>query len=269
LPPRTDGQRRKRRPVASHRELSGSGRTIGGAAGIVLVLALWQVLSSTKVINPVIWSSPAHIWDAFRGSVADGTLGPACWSSFRLFLWGFLIAAVSGVTLGVILGWYRRVRAVVDPWVSILYAAPRVGIIPIVIAAAGIGSRSQIIIVWMSAVFPILINTTVGVDSVDPAYVRTAQSFLGKNRDVLRTIAIPGALPLIFAGLRQGLTSGLVGVVIAEYFLGNDGLGGVIITSSGSGQTSRAFVGAFIFSIAAVVMTFLLRMCEGRTSRWR
>jgi NitT/TauT family transport system permease protein len=76
-------------------------------------------------------------------------------------------------------------------------------------------------------------------------------------------------MPLIFAGLRQGLTAGLIGVVIAEYFLGNGGVGGLIITASGSGQTGEAFVGAFAFSVAAVTLTSILRLFERRVSRWR
>jgi NitT/TauT family transport system permease protein len=248
--------------------MSAQARILAGCLGIALVLATWQVLSDTGTINPLIWSSPADVWNAFREMISDGTLWPACWSSLRLFFWGFLIAAVAGVAIGVILGWYKRLGAIFDPWVSMLYAAPRVGLIPIIIGAAGIGSRSQIIVVVISAAFPILINTAVGVDAADPRYVRTAQSFLAKNRDVLRTIALPGAVPLIFAGLRQGLTAGLIGVVIAEYFLGNEGVGGLIIAASGSGRPAQAFVGAFLFAIAAVIFTSILRFFERRVSKW-
>jgi ABC-type nitrate/sulfonate/bicarbonate transport system permease component len=271
---RSEASRRRSRPprqrkVAERSELSRAGRLFGGCLGLLLVPAVWQLLSDTHVINSFVWSSPSGVWDGLTQLIDNGSLGPACWSSLRLFLWGFAIAAVSGVALGIALGWYRRTRAVVDPWVSMLYAAPRVGLIPIIIAAAGIETRSQIIIVWVSAVFPIIINTAAGVDAVDPRYVRTAQSFLATNRDVLRGIALPGATPLIFAGLRQGLTAGLIGVVIAEYFLGNNGVGGLIITASGSGQTGEAFVGAFLFSLTAVALTSILRLFERRVSRWR
>lgn len=248
--------------------MSAPARIAAGLLGIALVLAVWQVLSDTGTINPLIWASPKEVWEAFREMVSDGTLWPACWSSLRLFFWGFLIAAVGGVGIGVLLGWYKRLGAIFDPWVAMLYAAPRVGLIPIIIGAAGIGSRSQIIVVVISAAFPILINTAVGVDAVEPAYVRTAQSFLAKNRDVLRSIALPGALPLIFAGLRQGLTAGLIGVVIAEYFLGNEGVGGLIIAASGSGRPAQALVGAFLFAVAAVIFTAILRLIERRVSNW-
>lgn len=268
LPGRPAWRRRAWNP-ASEGELSAPARIVAGIVGIALVLAVWQLLSDTKTINPLIWTSPTAVWSAFREMVSDGTLWPACWSSLRLFFWGFLIAAVGGVVLGVLLGWYKRLGAVLDPWVAMLYAAPRVGMIPIIIGAAGIGSRSQIIVVVISAAFPIIVNTAVGVDAVEPRYVRTAQSFLARNHDVLLGIALPGAMPLIFAGLRQGLTAGLIGVVIAEYFLGNEGVGGLIISASGSGRPAQALVGAFLFAIAAVIFTSILRLIERRVSKWR
>jgi ABC-type nitrate/sulfonate/bicarbonate transport system permease component len=267
MPGRLSGRRRGWDP-ASTGEYSGPARIAAGVLGIVLVLAIWQLLSDTGTINPLLWSSPKGVWEAFWELLSDGTLWPACWSSLRLFFWGFLIAAVASVTIGILLGWYRHLGAIFDPWVSMLYAAPRVGLIPIIIGAAGIGSRSQIIVVVISASFPIIINTAVGVNAVEPDYVRTAQSFLAKNRDVLRNIALPGAMPLIFAGLRQGLTAGLIGVVIAEYFLGNEGVGGLMIAASGSGRPAQAFVGALLFALAAVIFTSILRLIERRVSKW-
>jgi NitT/TauT family transport system permease protein len=255
--------------VARRTEISRAERQIRGCAGIVLVLVAWQLLSDRKVISPYIWSSPSRVWSGLFDLIHQGLLGRACWQSLKLFFWGFTAAAVSGILLGVILGWYRRPRAVLDPWVSMLYAAPRVGLIPIIIAAAGIGMKAQIIVVWTAAVFPIIINVAVGVDAIDRDYLRVARSFLATNRDVLRGIAVPGALPLIIAGLRQGLTAAMIGVVIAEYFVGNDGVGGLIITASGSGQTGEAFVGAFIFSVTTLIVTSLLRLFERRVSTWR
>jgi NitT/TauT family transport system permease protein len=239
-----------------------------GWLGVIVFVVAWQILSDRGVINPFIWSSPSRVWSSFRDLVQQGALWPACWQSLRLFAVGFAVSAVSGILIGIVLGWYRRPRAVIDPWVSMLYVAPRVGLIPIIIAAFGIATKAQIIIVWSSAAFPIIINVALGVDAVDRDYLRMAQSFLGKNRDVLWGIAVPGSLPLIFSGLRQGVTAGLIGVVIAEYFIGNGGLGGLIVTASGSGQPGQALVGALIFAIFAVALTSLLRWSEQRVSRW-
>jgi NitT/TauT family transport system permease protein len=259
----------RRRKVAERKEIGRLGQLAWGALGIVLVLVAWQVLSDRGVISSFIWSSPTKVWASARDLIDQGALWPACWQSLRLFLEGFAISAVSGIAIGIVLGWYRRPRALLDPWVSMLYVAPRVGLIPIIIAAFGIATKAQVIIVWSSAAFPIIVNVAVGVDTVDRDYMRVAQSFLGKNRDVLRGIAIPGSLPLLFSGMRQGVTAGLIGVVIAEYFIGNGGLGGLIVTASGSGQPGQAFVGAFIFAIFAVLMTSILHWSERRVSRWR
>jgi NitT/TauT family transport system permease protein len=258
----------RRRKVAQRKELSRRERVVGACVGFVLLPVAWQVLSDTKVINPYIWSSPSQVWTAFINLINQGLLGPDCWQSLEVFLWGFGIALVSGVFIGITLGWYRRPRALFDPWVSMLYAVPRVGLVPIIVAGAGIALKAQIIVVWISAVFPIIINVAVGIDSVDRDYLRTAQSFLATNRDVLLGVAIPGSLPLVFAGLRQGLVAGLIGVVIAEYVLGNGGVGGLIVTAS-AGSPAEAFVGAFIFALFAVTATAFLRWLERRVSRWR
>ena len=258
-----------RRKVAQRREISLSGRVIGAFLGIALLIGLWQLLSDTHAINPYIWSSPSAVWTAFIGLINHGELGPDCWESLQVFLWGYGIAIASGVLIGILTGWYRRAGALLDPWVAMLYAAPRVGIVPIIVAIAGLAEKSQIIVVWISAVFPIIINVAVGVDSVNRDYLRTAQSFLATNRDVLVGIAIPGSLPLLFAGLRQALVAALIGLVIAEYVLGNGGVGGLIVTASGAGQTAEAFVGALIFSIFAVAGTAFLHWLERRVSRWR
>jgi len=263
--------RAKRYRVAHKREVGLAGRVVGGVGGIVLVLGLWQVLSDQGVVNPYFWSSPRAVWSAFLDLMHQGVLGPACWQSFKLFAMGFAIAAVSGIGIGVVLGWYRRPRAVLDPWISMLYAAPRIGIVPIIIIGFGIGAKSQVIIVWLAGVFPIVINTAIGVDAIDRDYLRVSQSYLAKNRDILWGVAIPNSLPLVFAGLRQGLTVALIGVVIAEYFFGNAsiGLGGVILAASGNGKVGQAFVGVFIFALAGLAMTLVLRTFERRVSRWR
>jgi ABC-type nitrate/sulfonate/bicarbonate transport system permease component len=259
---------RRPRKVARRKELSLRARVACGCTGFVLLPVAWQVLSDTKVINPVIWASPTKVWTAFISLINQGLLGPDCWQSLEVFLWGFGIALVSGIVIGITLGWYRRASAVLDPWVSMLYAVPRVGLIPIIVAGAGIAMKSQIIVVWISAVFPIIVNVAVGVNAIDRDYLRTAQSFLATNRDVLLGVAIPGSLPLVFAGIRQGFVGGLIGVVIAEYVLGNGGVGGLIVTAS-AGSPAEAFVGAFIFALFAVTATALLRLLERRVSRWR
>jgi ABC-type nitrate/sulfonate/bicarbonate transport system permease component len=257
------------RKVAERKEISRTERLVRGATGVVVVLVAWQLLSSHHIVNQVLWSSPSGIWSSFLTLVRNGTLGTACSNSGELFLISFALSLAVGVILGVILGWYQRSRAIIDPWVSMLYATPRIALIPLVIAIFGLGLKTQVLTVMLLAVFPIIINVAAGVQAMDRDQLRVARSYLATNWDVLRGVALPGALPYIVAGVQQGLVMTLNGIVVAEYFVGNNGIGGLIINASQNLQTGDAFVGATIFALASLLLTALLRGLDQKVARWR
>jgi NitT/TauT family transport system permease protein len=267
------GQRRRRawRKVAGDRSKAMSRRSkfLYGLGGIVVTVALWQILASTGALNTLIYSSPWKVLQA-AGTLQDsGSLDTALGESAELFGISFGIALVVGLVVGVIIGWYRRLGAILDPLVSIVYAAPRIALVPVVIVAAGIGFQAQLITVVLTAVFPIIINVQAGVAAADRNLIQVARGYLGTNFDVLRTVALPGAVPHIISGIRQGIAQGLIGVVVAEYLIGSKGIGGLIVSAGQSLDDSSAFVGVIIMSLAAVILTMLLRWIERRLSYWR
>lgn len=251
------------------REISRRERFLIGAASVVLVVVLWQVLSDQGVIDPVVASSPTRVWHRAVDLTRTGQLGPAVGQSAKLFGVGFGLSLVSGLLIGILIGWYPRAEAALDPFVSVLYAVPRIALVPLIMVWAGIGFRSQIIIVWTTAVFPIIINTAVGVGNIDRNLLNVARSFRATSLDVLRTIALPGAVPGILAGVRQGVALGLIGVVVAEYFVGNDGLGGMIINSGQTLDSAEAYVGVVIFAATAILMNAAIKALERSLSGWR
>jgi ABC-type nitrate/sulfonate/bicarbonate transport system permease component len=240
-----------------------------GASGIIVVVVLWQALASAHVLNPLIFSSPIGVLKAARALNDTGALGSAVGQSAKLFGIAFGLALVIGIVGGIIIGWYRRIGALVDPLVSIMYAAPRVALIPVITVAAGIGFEAQLITVLLIAVFPIMINVQTGVASADRNLVQVARGYLGTNFDVLWTVALPGAVPHIISGVRQGLAQALIGVVVAEYLIGSQGIGGLIVSAGQSLDSASAFVGVFIMSFAALVLTMALRRLERRLDHWR
>ena len=247
-----------------------SRRIMLGAIGIVGFLAAWEVGAAVGLIDPVFASSPSRIWIRAVELAQLGVLWPAIVSlTARLFAIGFAISLTLGISLGILLGWYRTPKAILDPWVSILYAAPRIAFIPLIVVWAGIGMGAQIVIVVINAIFPILINTAAGVDSIDRQHLRVAQSFGASNGQVLRTVALPGAMPIIIAGVRNGMMIALLGTVIAEYFVGLTGIGGLIFNAGLTLDTSAAFVGAVILSLAALFFSSLLNAWQARVDRWR
>ncbi len=260
---------RRTRKVAQRRTLPRKERLLISVIGIVGVLALWQLASTTGRVDSTITSSPSEIARTAVDMIRSGKLQSALGSSAKLFVTGFGIALALGLATGIVLGWYKRIEALVDPWVSILYASPRVALIPVFMVWTGIGFKTQVVIVVTIAAFPIIINTSAGVSSIDRNHLQLARSFLATNRDVLFTIALPGSIPLILAGVRQGLMQGLIGVVVAEYFVGATGVGGLIFNAGQVLDTAQAFVGAALFAVAAMILSSLVKLIERRLDRWR
>lgn len=257
------------RRIVDRPNLSRAERTTLGVAGVAGFLILWQVAATTGLVNPLFTSSPIAIIQSAVELIADGTLPAAIVSSAGVFGLGFAISLVAGLVIGLLLGWYRRISAVLDPLVSLLYATPMLALLPMITVWFGIGYTSQIVVVVLISVFPVILNTAAGVAAVDREHIRLAKSFLATNTDVLRTIALPGAVPSVVAGIRQGLTLALIGVVVAEYFYGNTGVGGLIFMSALNMNTSEAFVGVFVFALTAILLTFGLRSIQQRLDKWR
>lgn len=258
-----------RRKLATRHVVSRNQTIIYGLLGLILVLLLWQVGVWAGAVNPLVASSPAQVAQSFVTLVSNGVLLHALSSTSELFAIGFGISLLIGIPIGLVLGWYRRLNAVLDPVVSITYALPRIALIPLVIIWFGPGLAARITIVVLLAAFPILINVASGIAAVTEDHLRLAQSFLASNTDVLRTIALPGAVPAVISGIRQGLNLGLAGVVVAEYFVGDTGVGGLIFKAGLAFDTAEAIVGALVFAFAALILTILLQMLEHHFDRWR
>lgn len=259
----------KRRPSRRGRPLSSTRTLVLGATGIIVLLGMWELVARLEIVNPYLSSSPTLIAQRAVVLVDNGRLAAAGMSTLKLYGTGMLISIGLGTVIGVVLGWFRTVRALFDPLVSLLYAAPRIAFIPLIIVWVGAGIRTQIVMVVLNAVFPIIVSTMAGVANYDRQLADVSRSFGAGNLWLLRTIALPGAVPFLFAGLRQGMMTGLLGTVVAEYFIGVTGIGGMIFNAGLVLDTSTVFVGALTFSLAAILLTGLLNLVSSRASKWR
>lgn len=249
--------------------LTRKARLAYGAIGIATLLVVWQLFAWYHIVNPLVSSSPVAVVRAGRVLASSGVLGHAIWQTTQVFAVSFGLSLVIGIGGGILIGWYRRFGALLDPIVSMLYAAPRVALLPLIVVWVGIGSAAQVVTVLTIAVFPILINVQAGVTAVDRNLIQVARCYLGSNFDVLCTIALPGCVPHLISGVRQGLAQALIGVVIAEYLIGSSGLGGLILAAGQTLNFADAFVGVFIVSFAALLLTMALRRVERRMDHWR
>ena len=245
------------------------GAILGGTA-VLIVLGIWQAIwSYTDWISPLFFSGPSAIAKQFWISLTQGHLLADLAFSGKNFAIGFGLALVTGVVLGVVVGWYRRFRLIVDPFLNALYAAPRIAMMPLIIIWFGIGMWSKVFIVFLSAFFPILVNTVAGIRNMDRDLLRAARAFCASDWQIFKTLAIPGSVPFILTGVRQGVAVGLIGVVVGEMLGSSEGVGFMVAYGGQTFQTDTLFVGFVIIAFAGIILTSIAERLERHFSRWR
>lgn len=245
------------------------GYRILSVMSIVVVLAAWQVCAVTGVVNPTLTSSPWGVVQAGRTLIDQGVLGKDLLASAQLFAVGLVISISIGTIGGILIGSWKVVAALLEPWVAILYAMPLIAVLPLILLWFGITFRSEVIIVVIISVFPVLVSVIAGTRNVDAELIRMAKSFRVKPLHVVRTIVFPSLIAYFVAGVRLAIGFSLIGVVLAEYFLGNKGIGGLIVTSGEQLLAGQVLLGIAILAVASVIMTSLLRYAESRLTHWR
>jgi NitT/TauT family transport system permease protein len=239
------------------------------AAAVILFVGAWEGFVRFGLVNPMFTSSPSRIVVTFIRMASDGALVKDIRISGTEFLAGYLLAVVVGVTLGIAMGWYRDVEAALQPFVSALYSTPRIALIPLFIIWLGIGIMSKVALVFLVTVFQISVSTEAGVRSADDSLIRVGRSFGASDREIFRTVVLPGAVPFLIAGLRLGVGRALVGIAVGELYAATAGIGYEIAVAGETFQIDRVFVGVIILATASMMMMWLLRRVELRYESWR
>jgi NitT/TauT family transport system permease protein len=241
---------------------------LGGTA-VILFLALWEWAGTSGAINPLFTSSPSRVVNAFVRLSAEGELGHDVVVSGLEFVYGFGLAIIIGIPFGILMGWYRTFNAVLEPFVNFFYATPRVALLPLMIIWLGIGINSKIAIVYLGAIFAILINTITGMHALDEQLIKAARSFGASDMQIFKTIAMPGSVPFILGGIRLGLGHALVGVVVGELYAATAGVGYLIAVAGNTFQTDKVFVGVVIIAAAGMFITAVFKRIEDHFESWR
>ena len=248
---------------------AGHERLVLGALAVALFLAAWEAVGRTGAVHPLFLSSPTAIGVAAARMWASGELAEHLRASGHEFVLGYLLAAATAVPLGLVAGWYRRLNYVLDPFLSALYATPRIALLPLIVLWVGVGLWSKIAVVFLSAFFPICLTTIAGVRTVSHVHLEVARSFAADDAHVFRTIVVPSCLPFILSGLRLGVGRGLVGVVVAELYGASAGIGFLINLAGSMFQTDKVFVGIAVLAAFGMAGNELLLWAERRFERWR
>jgi NitT/TauT family transport system permease protein len=182
---------------------------------------------------------------------------------------GFVLSAVTGIGIGVLLGGVRVLNRVFDPFVNAMNATPGAAFIPLIIVWFGLYTEAKVVVVWNAAVFPILISTAAGVSDANRELIEMGRAFGAGRVQLFRDIIVPDALPSILSGLRIGAAVCTVGTVIAELTMAQSGLGGLLAQAGNRFQMDKYFAVIIVLMILATVIISALRFAENRVGRWR
>jgi NitT/TauT family transport system permease protein len=240
-----------------------------GASFLVVLLVAWQAVTASGVEPPIVLPSPHDVLVAFGDLFTSPDIGQDFLASGEELVYGFGLAALVGVIGGVAIGWYPRLGYAFDPFITFLYAIPRVALGPLLIVWLGIGLKSKTALVFLTSVFPVLLNTTTGIRSLDATLLRVARCFGASDLQIFRTIALPGSVPFILGGLRLAVGQALIGVFVAELLGAQHGVGAMIETASQQFQTGTVFAGLLIFAAVGMSLTAMVRWLERRFQAWR
>jgi len=239
------------------------------STAVLAFFLTWESMTRFALVNPLFISSPTLVARAGYRLFAEGEI----WKDLRVsgteFIIGYLMAAGVAIPLGLAVGWYKRLYYILGPFIDALNAVPRVALLPIIIIWAGIGIWSKIVVVFLGAVIPMLINTFSGVKTTEQRFLRVARSFGASEFKIFWTIVFPGTVPFIFTGLKYASGRALLGVVVGELYAATAGIGFLITVAGATFQTDKVFVGILIITFTGILMVELLNRVEHLFDEWR
>ena len=236
-------------------------------ASVAALLLLWEFFG--KNINPVFGSYPTQIALAFVDLARSGKLWTALVESLQPFVVGYGCAILFGVPLGLVIGRFRIAEASLGIYVTAGYAMPLVALVPLLVLWLGLGFKVKAAIVFLMALFPICINTWLGVTAVPKTLIEVGKSFVASDAVILRRIILPATLPYIMAGIRLAVGRAVVAMVIAEFFTSISGLGAIIINSANNFDTATMFVPIVVLMVLAIGLNGLIGVVERVVAPWQ
>jgi NitT/TauT family transport system permease protein len=243
-------------------------RFLLSVVSVTLFFVLWEGIARLGLVKSILISSPSQILQAAQWLLANGfwyDIG----TSLLEFAFGFGLAVLVAVPLGLAMGWSSRLNAIFDPYAQALNAAPRIALIPVIMLWLGIGLISKVAVVFLGAFFPILLSAVAGVHNMDALLLRCAQLFGADRRQIFRTIALPSSVPWLITGMRVGVGRALVGVVVAELLASTAGVGHMMSVAGATFQTDKVFVGILLIAGFGWGVSEILRRVEEHYQAWR
>jgi NitT/TauT family transport system permease protein len=235
----------------------------------ILLLILWEVLVQTGALDKRFFPAPSSITGTFWGLVSSGELWKHLTASISRIAVGFVMGAIPAILLGITMGLFRWPRAFFSPMVAALYPIPKIAILPLIMLIFGLGEMSKYVIIAIGVFFLVLYNTWAGVMNIPNIYLDVGKNFGASRLQFYWTIAIPGALPLIFTGLKLAAGVALLIIVAAEFVGAKTGIGYLIWQSWQTFSVETMYVGLVVIAVLGYLVSLLMDEAEHFLIPWR
>ncbi|MPZ28265.1 MAG: ABC transporter permease subunit [Micromonosporaceae bacterium] len=239
------------------------------AAGTVVFVLAWEGAVRSGIVDRLFLAPPSAIAETIWELAGAGTLWTHILETLRATLIGFAAGTLVGVLLGFALGLMPRIGALLSPFVTTMNSMPRIALAPLFVLWFGIGLTSRVVLVFSLVVFIVLTNTMAGTQSVDGDFLRLSRLLNAKRRDIILKVVLPSTVPWIFAAMRLSFAYALAGAVVGEMFLGQRGLGYLIVAGSGVFNISQIFAALVITVCIAYVLDSAAGLLERNLLKWR
>ena len=245
-----------------------TGRSIVWPVAVTLaILTAWEQIVATLRVKTVLLPSPSVI--ARAGWNQGPLIIEHMWPTLYQIVLGFLLALAGGVLMAIVLTYSEIVRKGFYPLIVVSQIVPKVAVAPLFVVWFGLGDLSRLLLAFLIAFFPIVINTATGLTSVDDDFVRMARAYMGTRWQIFMKIRLPHAMPLIFGGMKISITLAVIGVVVAEFVAAQRGIGYLIVVANGLLDTPLMMAAIAALSVMGLVLYGVVAALERVVVYWQ
>ena len=238
-------------------------------ASILCLLAIWELICQSGVVSSLFLPAPSAIINALLEMIADGEIGVSLAASLYRILAGFFVGSLIGLAVGLVTGTSALMDKIGTPIVNAIYPIPKIALLPLFILWLGIGELSKVTIIALGVFFPVAMNTYSGVKNVDTLLLKVAASFNASWWMTMKSVVLPNALPMIFAGLRLAAGTSLLLLVAAEMIAAQVGIGALILHYGDLMITDKLMAGVIVLSLLGLVFNLILQFVERTAIPWK
>jgi NitT/TauT family transport system permease protein len=235
---------------------------------VVMFFLLWELIGRT-IGDPLFMAPPTEVVAAIGPLSEDREVLHAIWTTLWELAVAFALSVVVGFVLGVPIGLHRASNESLFPIVMLLYGIPQITILPLIVLYFGIGPESRVVFGFTHGVFPMLVSIVAGVQNFSPLLVTSAKSMGASDVQVFRHVVFPQMVPAFFTGMRLGMSAVLLGVLLAELYSSQGGIGHFTTAYTETFQPAYLFALIAVLAFMAIVLNEAVRRAEIRSSRWR